>query len=276
MIKKTITLSILGVLVISYSLFLSNDSYAVEGIKLVKVSESIDGNTETSVFSNMSDSTSTDNMEVNSAGLFVYKLTIKTKKQQKGTTYHVKTILKMDVLRGILSDPETDLNLYLQSKETGGSWKSRGSKKHIHIKEGKSVSVTVATNNTKWWRGKVTGYIDGDRIIGTNSKPHIRNRKASIYPTYSLPKTPLTLKKQSTKLKQVPAGERVTWNAAKRIKYIKWFKKKYSVGKSMDWSKYEIHHMKPIKYGGTNKYSNLIPLPKKIHQGSVSPWWLAY
>ena len=33
------------------------------------------------------------------------------------------------------------------------------------------------------------------------------------------------------------------------------------------------HHELSLKYGGTNTMSNLFPLPEKIHDKAVSPWW---
>ncbi|WP_342366305.1 HNH endonuclease signature motif containing protein [Peribacillus sp. TH14] len=38
----------------------------------------------------------------------------------------------------------------------------------------------------------------------------------------------------------------------------------------------EIHHVIPIKYGGTNAFQNLFPLPVKIHRNEVNTWWKNY
>jgi hypothetical protein len=34
----------------------------------------------------------------------------------------------------------------------------------------------------------------------------------------------------------------------------------------------EIHHELPLKYGGTNSMSNLFPLPRELHQQTITPW----
>lgn len=46
----------------------------------------------------------------------------------------------------------------------------------------------------------------------------------------------------------------------------------YQDDSSICW---EVHHIIPIEFGGTNVYSNLVPLPKKINQEYTS-WWAGY
>ena len=46
-------------------------------------------------------------------------------------------------------------------------------------------------------------------------------------------------------------------------------------GITLDSSKYEVHHIQPLAYGGNNDYSNLIHLPKDIHS-SVTGWFNGY
>ena len=41
------------------------------------------------------------------------------------------------------------------------------------------------------------------------------------------------------------------------------------------FSLYDVHHIKPLAYGGSNDYSNLIHLPKATHT-SVTSWWAGY
>ncbi|WP_083426426.1 HNH endonuclease signature motif containing protein [Thermoactinomyces sp. DSM 45891] len=42
---------------------------------------------------------------------------------------------------------------------------------------------------------------------------------------------------------------------------------------SFNWADYDIHHIIPREYGGTNDFDNLIPLPRDFHQQRVTPWW---
>lgn len=37
----------------------------------------------------------------------------------------------------------------------------------------------------------------------------------------------------------------------------------------------QIHHIKPLKYGGKSVNSNLIPLPKATHT-QFTTWWAQY
>lgn len=46
-------------------------------------------------------------------------------------------------------------------------------------------------------------------------------------------------------------------------------------GITLDTSKYDVHHIQPLAYGGNNDYSNLIHLPKDIHS-SVTGWFNGY
>ncbi|WP_341348439.1 hypothetical protein [Paenibacillus sp. FSL H3-0469] len=41
------------------------------------------------------------------------------------------------------------------------------------------------------------------------------------------------------------------------------------------WDGWEIHHIVPIEFGGTNVYSNLVPLPKTKHQ-EFTTWFAGY
>ena len=42
------------------------------------------------------------------------------------------------------------------------------------------------------------------------------------------------------------------------------------------WSQYDIHHIIPREYGGTNDFSNLTPVLRSVHQTGFNPWWMGY
>jgi hypothetical protein len=42
------------------------------------------------------------------------------------------------------------------------------------------------------------------------------------------------------------------------------------------WSAYDIHHIKPREYGGTNDFDNLVPIPRDVHQQQFNRWWSSY
>lgn len=46
-------------------------------------------------------------------------------------------------------------------------------------------------------------------------------------------------------------------------------------GVVLDSTLYDVHHIQPLSYGGDNSYSNLIHLPKELHQ-KVTNWFNGY
>lgn len=50
---------------------------------------------------------------------------------------------------------------------------------------------------------------------------------------------------------------------------------KAATGKTLNSSLYDVHHIRPLSYGGDNSYSNLIHLPKATHT-SVTSWFAGY
>ncbi|MFI3201435.1 MAG: HNH endonuclease signature motif containing protein [Eubacteriales bacterium] len=50
---------------------------------------------------------------------------------------------------------------------------------------------------------------------------------------------------------------------------------KTNTGITLNSSLYDVHHIKPLAYGGSNSYSNLIHLPKSTHSG-VTGWFAGY
>ena len=56
-------------------------------------------------------------------------------------------------------------------------------------------------------------------------------------------------------------------------KYYNEYKSKYGV--TLNSSLYDVHHIKPLSYGGDNSFSNLIHLPKSTHK-TVTSWFAGY
>jgi len=42
------------------------------------------------------------------------------------------------------------------------------------------------------------------------------------------------------------------------------------------WEQYDIHHIIPREYGGTNVFDNLVPVLREIHQQELNTWWRGY
>jgi hypothetical protein len=66
------------------------------------------------------------------------------------------------------------------------------------------------------------------------------------------------------------------WDSSKdRGAYITYYINTYG-NPGWDWASYDIHHIKPREYGGGNEKSNLIPVPRSIHQQLITAWWNSY
>ena len=95
-----------------------------------------------------------------------------------------------------------------------------------------------------------------------NRTGHVWN--FSFRPTgKSLPKPPVNYKKGATSTR--PSNLANTY-------YTMY---KNNTGITLDRSLYDVHHIRPLAYGGNNNYSNLIHLPKALHK-SVTGWWAGY
>lgn len=77
-------------------------------------------------------------------------------------------------------------------------------------------------------------------------------------------------------LTRVPVSERVTWGAQERGGFIKeWYDRGFSTPEG-GWSNYDIHHIIPREYGGTNVFENLVPVERGVHQSEFNAWWRNY
>jgi HNH endonuclease len=68
----------------------------------------------------------------------------------------------------------------------------------------------------------------------------------------------------------------VPWNGPLKNAYIrKWYELGYG-NLPQQWGDYDVHHIIPRMYGGTNDFWNLVPVLRDDHQKGFSPWWLNY
>ena len=71
----------------------------------------------------------------------------------------------------------------------------------------------------------------------------------------------------------VPEAQRAKWGAKERAGFIKeWERRGYDTPRG-GWGNYEIHHIKPRQYGGTNDFSNLTPVEKSTHKSTFNSFW---
>ena len=168
---------------------------------------------------------------------------------------------------GVMPSP-AKLTLRLQNKLTGGSY-STVKDKAINKKTTKSGSVKYGTTKTRIWRATVKGRL-GDADVTYSTNAFVYNKKCIRYPSYKEVYSNKALHTPPTNLK-VKQNARST---SFRKNYIADFKKKYPKAK-IKWENYDIHHMRPLKYGGTNAVSNGFTATKTQHK-SLNSWWANY
>jgi len=80
----------------------------------------------------------------------------------------------------------------------------------------------------------------------------------------------------SSGLTKVSLSGRVSWGAQERGAFIKqWYDQGFQTPEG-GWAQYDIHHIIPREYGGTNDFWNLTPVLGTVHQTEFNPWWLQY
>ncbi|MGO4696615.1 HNH endonuclease signature motif containing protein [Paenibacillus sp. 2TAB26] len=137
-----------------------------------------------------------------------------------------------------------------------------------------SEPTTVAS--TKYWKGDFTAQIYSGTVLvsvhnGGTDVAQLYNKNGVVYPPYTDQHSGIVMiEPATTSWARVPS---ISWSG--RDAYIKWYETQYGVP-NWNWDDYQIHHIRPRNLGGTNVYSNLIPLVKTFHTGTVNPWFAAY
>ena len=107
------------------------------------------------------------------------------------------------------------------------------------------------------------------------------NSRGDPYPSIIDPRTGQEMPFPEGELHRLEAGqEPVEWNNITRGAYIKeWIDRGYPEP-SEGWKPYDIHHLLPREFGGTNDFWNLVPILRTVHNGpapeGVTAWWNAY
>ena len=144
---------------------------------------------------------------------------------------------------------------------------------------GNPTSVSSPVTKTQFWKAHVEGYMTlyGERKnVNYDTYIFLHNKLGNRYPSYtdSRSKKSVTVP-ESAVWPVVAAANRDSWTTSQRSQYRTWYEKTYNNGNSMDWTDIQIHHIKPLKYGGKSVNSNLIPLPKATHT-QFTTWWAKY
>jgi RHS repeat-associated protein len=102
------------------------------------------------------------------------------------------------------------------------------------------------------------------------------NAAGQPYPTVVDPRTGNPIPPPPQGLTVVDPADRVKWGQQERYEYIKaWHDLGYP-RPTNGWGKYDIHHIIPREYGGTNHFDNLVPVLRQVHQDEFNEWWRNY
>ncbi|MFE6795328.1 HNH endonuclease signature motif containing protein [Paenibacillus chitinolyticus] len=147
------------------------------------------------------------------------------------------------------------------------------------IKYKQSTKVT-SSPRTYFWRGYFgADVIESGSVVGYKngtSTPTLYNNVGAPYPVYTDSHSSHKMSEPpSSNMSVVPEANRVKWDNYDRGNYISGYISQYG-NPSFDWADYDIHHIIPRKYGGTNVFWNLIPLPRWYHQSVLNTWWNSY
>jgi RHS repeat-associated protein len=113
--------------------------------------------------------------------------------------------------------------------------------------------------------------------LGDDVAPRpLLNSAGHSYPDAIDPRTGSVIAQPPTGLTRVPVSERVAWGSQERGAFIKqWYDEGYKTPAG-GWTEYDVHHIVPREYGGTNAFDNLVPVPRKVHQQEFNAWWRDY
>jgi hypothetical protein len=77
-------------------------------------------------------------------------------------------------------------------------------------------------------------------------------------------------------LVRVPKADRVTCGATERGEFIaESYKRGYNTP-SGGWEYYDLHHIKPREFGGTNAFENLTPVERTVEHQKLNRFWEKY
>ena len=119
-------------------------------------------------------------------------------------------------------------------------------------------------------------YFVGDESVLVHNYDNKRptNSKNEPYPSVTDPRTGEEIPFPQGDISKVPKDQRVEWDNYTRRDFIKeWYDRGFP---KLDWSKYDIHHILPRAFGGTNAFDNLVPLLRETEHTLFTKWWAGF
>lgn len=102
------------------------------------------------------------------------------------------------------------------------------------------------------------------------------NAAGDPYPTIIDPRTGKPIAAPPGGLSIVDKANRVSWTMDDRAAFIRQWHENGFAEPSGGWAEYDIHHVIPREYGGTNDFYNLVPVLRDEHQQLLNTWWNNY
>jgi hypothetical protein len=129
--------------------------------------------------------------------------------------------------------------------------------------------VGVATNALK------KGY-ENLHLLSKSGRSESDVSVDNLYPSIIDPRTGKSINRPNGELKKVDQNKRVGWDGKQdRARFIKeWHDKGYATPEG-GWDQYDVHHIKPRAYGGTNDFDNLVPVKRSDHE-LFNRYWERY
>jgi uncharacterized protein YukE len=117
--------------------------------------------------------------------------------------------------------------------------------------------------------------LERDAAVAKPATP-IVNGAGKPYPTIRDPRTGEPIPFPTGPVKLVAKIDRVTWTTDDRAAFIaEWYRRGFKTPAG-GWKKYDIHHIRPREYGGTNDFDNLVPVERGLHQSEFNAFWRDY
>lgn len=118
--------------------------------------------------------------------------------------------------------------------------------------------------------GGIKGFAPG-RVI--NPFPEVRAR-LDLYPQVIDPRTARAIPFPSGVGQRVDKSFRLAWDSkADRAAFIaEWHRQGYAHPPG-GWNQYDIHHVHPREFGGSNDFWNLVPVERGTHQSQFNSFW---
>jgi hypothetical protein len=96
--------------------------------------------------------------------------------------------------------------------------------------------------------------------------------KIGLYPKVIDPRSGREITFPSAIQGKTPKDQRVAWTSKDRGAFIKeWYDRGYQTPKG-GWDKYDVHHIQPREFGGSNNFNNLVPVERNTHREFNKFW----